>query len=307
MTAVELAAMGDPPVFRIGDVALDDSVFGGLGQTIELDLVIADVIPLDRQIAAGRFPPSGAVPLQPGVSAIARRDDSVLVSVQGGHAAMGFRRPGCFATRFLAPAALCVPLPNGLSVEVAAAGTETAITALLILTDHAQLLAGETVLVLGANGGVGRACVQLAVSLGGEVIAAARAPEALDVPAGVRTVSYDAITGLNADVIVDPVGGALFQSAILAGGHRCRHVFLGYNAGAVVELRLPLLMIAEHRILGFNEHAVAQDRFVAATRTALELLAAGTLSPVVESTFALSDIAAAYAAASSSGRTLLVP
>ena len=307
VTAVRLTAMGEPPSFELAESVLDAAQFEGLGPLVELDLVTADLIPLDRQIAAGRFPPTGPPPLQPGVSAIGRQPDGVLVSVQGGHAAMGFRRPGCLADRFVAPEALCVPLPAGLSVETAAAGTETAVTALLVLSDHARLVAGETVLVLGANGGVGRAAVQLALSMGATVIAAARRTEELDVPAGVRIVGYEALAGLGADVIVDPVGGALFQSAILAGGHRCRHVFLGYNAGAVVELRLPLLMIAEHRVLGFNEHAVARDRFVDATRSALQLLAAGTLQPVIAGTFALGDIAAAYASAGSSGRTLIVP
>jgi NADPH:quinone reductase len=309
MLAVTVQSMGVAPDYALNVTA--ESVAEPIpGPDEELiDLVAADVVPLDRQIAAGLFPPARTVPLQAGVSAVGvRRSDGAMVSVQGGHVGMGWNRPGCFATSFVAPSNVCVPLPTGLDPMVAAAGGETAITAHLVLHDHAAVKVGETVLVLGANGGVGRACVQLAVHLGCTVIAAARNPEALVVPEGVRTVSYDQLIGLGADVIVDPVGGSLFQTAILAGGHRCRHVFLGYPAGAVIELKLPLLMIAEHRIMGFNEHACGHDRFMAVTKSALHDLTAGVFDPKIGQSFPLQDAALAYAAIGTGvGRVLLTP
>ncbi len=298
---------GEPATLSVGVAVLDASAFGD-EELVEVELVAADIVPLDRQIAAGRFPPAGPTPYQPGVSAVGRLADGSLVSVQGGHHRMGFGRPGCFADRFLAPVSACLALPDGLDPLVAAAGAETTTTAHLLLHDHAALVSGERLLVLGANGGVGRACVSLGVADGAEVIAACRRPaELVDVPAGVRVVGYDDLAGLGANVIIDPVGGDVFTAAIRAGAHRCRHVFLGYPAGAVISFVLPLLMIAEHRILGVNEHAIAEPVFMASARIALNALAAGTVRPVVASTHPLADAAAAFASASSDGRSLLVP
>ena len=108
-------------------------------------------------------------------------------------------------------------------------------------------------------------------------------------------------------VIIDPVGGDVFTAAIRAGAYRCRHVFLGYPAGAVISFVLPLLMVAEHRILGVNEHAIAESVFMASAKIALDALAAGTVRPVVASTYPLVEAAAAFASVSSDGRSLLVP
>lgn len=307
--AVWIQQMGEPPVLEFGPAAPIVAV-GEHGPEIALEFVAADVVPLDRQIAAGKFPPSGPTPIQAGVSAVARRvDTGALVSVQGGHAQKGFRSPGCFAERFSAPASLLCPIPDGLDPLQAAAGLETGITAELILTDHAALQPGERVLVLGANGGVGRACVQLAVAAGAEVIAVVRDPASYVVPvdADIKVISPEGVVfGMGVNVIVDPIGGPMFQQAILAGAHQCRHVFLGYNAGAVVELRLPLLMIAEHRILGFNEHTVSNPRFMAVAALTTERIATGVLRSLVAGTVALADAAVAYASAGSVGRTLLV-
>lgn len=309
---VLIERVGEPPVISVGPGALDPTGFpapsaDGVADLVEVELIAADIVPLDRQIAAGRFPPAAPAPYQPGVSAVGRLSNGQLVSVQGGHHRMGFGRPGCFAERFLAPKGACLELPVGLDPIVAAAGAETTTTAHLLLRDHAGLVPGERVLVLGANGGVGRSCVALAVAGGAEVIAASRRPAELDLPDGVRTVGYDELAGLEANVIIDPVGGDVFSAAVRAGAYRCRHVFLGYPAGAVISFVLPLLMIAEHRILGVNEHAIPEPVFLAAARSALDALAAGIIAPVVASTHRLNDAAAAFASASSSGRTLLIP
>ncbi len=304
---VVVEATGAAPAIVVDEAPALLSAFGDETSVVEVHLVAADIVPLDRQIAAGKFPPAGPAPYQPGVSAVGRLADGSLVSVQGGHHRMGFGRPGCFADRFLAPSRACLPLPVGLDPMVAAAGAEITTTAHLLLHDHAALQPGERILVLGANGGVGGACVQLALAFGADVIAASRRPDELVVASGVRTIGYDAMAGLGANVIIDPVGGDVFAAAVLAGAHRCRHIFLGYPAGAVISFVLPLLMIAEHRIYGVNEHAIAEDIFLSAARSALGALAAGTVVPHIAAVFPLADAAAAFAAPSSPGRTLLVP
>jgi NADPH:quinone reductase len=303
--AVTVSAFGVPPTIEVRTI--DEPEAGP--DEIVLDLVAADVVPLDRQIAQGFFPPANTLPLSVGVSAVARRRDTGdLVSVQGGHIGMGITRAGCFASSFVAPTNVLAPLPAGLNPIVAAAGSATAITAILALRDHAALCEGERVLVLGASGGVGRACMQLATHLGAVVTGAARDPLSVEAPMGTTMVGYEQIIGLDVDVIVDPVGGQLFQTAILAGRHRCRHVFLGFAGGATVDLKLPLMMIAEHRVLGFNEHATGHDRLMEVTAEAMRYLAAGILVPMLGGTYPLADAATAYGAVGSGlGRILLVP
>ena len=309
--AVEIEQMGEPPAFRVRKI--DDPVVAaalpvpqsgsgpGPGPVdVVLDLVAADVLPLDVQIAAGRFPPARPAPLQPGVSAVARRRDTgEVVAVQGGHAGMGFARAGTFASTFVAPAESLLAIPKGLDHRLVAAGLGPALTARLALCDIACVEAGETVLVLGANGGVGRACAQLARHLGATVVTAAR--DGAD-----RT--YDQLAGAGAHVIIDPVGGSILPAAILAGGSRCRHVFLGYSAGAAVELRLPLLMINEHRLMGFNEYAHPHDKFMSAAWAAIEDIEHGISVPVIAGIWPLAEASTAYATVGTgSGRVLLVP
>ena len=84
---------------------------------------------------------------------------------------------GGFGTHVLAPAALCLPLPDGFALVDAAAFTMTYATSYHALMDRAQLQAGETVLVLGAAGGVGTAAIQIAKAAGATVIAAASSDE----------------------------------------------------------------------------------------------------------------------------------
>ncbi len=140
-----------------------------------LDLLAADVQPLDRQIAAGALPGSGPLPMVAGVSAVARCEERQVV-VLGELTGKGISRDGCFADRFTAAPNQIVDAPDSLDPAVIAAGALLGLHARHVLFEIAQAAAGERVLVLGATGGFGAATMQIAAASGLVVVAAARRP-----------------------------------------------------------------------------------------------------------------------------------
>src|SRR5689334_8813457 len=163
---------------------------------------------------------------------------------------------GGFATHVIAPAVQCMPLPAGFDLVDAAAFIMTYGTSWHALMDRAQLKAGETVLVLGAAGGVGTAAIQIAKAAGATVIAAASTDEKLELCRRIgadHVVNYattplrDALKamtgGRGPDVVLDPVGGDLAEAALRAIAWRGRYLVVGFADGRIPALpwNLPLL------------------------------------------------------------------
>lgn len=170
---------------------------------------------------------------------------------------------GGFATHAIAPAALCMPLPDGFPHVDAAAFIMIYATSHHALVDRAQLRAGETVLVLGAAGGVGTAAIQIAKKMGARVIAAASSDEkcALCLSTGADAViNYsaenlrEAIKGLTdgkgPDVIYDPVGGDFTEPAFRSIAWRGRYLVVGFAAGPIPSLPLNLALLKGASIVG---------------------------------------------------------
>ena len=160
---------------------------------------------------------------------------------------------GGFATHTLAPAKLCLPLPDGFSATDGAAFIMTYATSHHALVDRAQLKAGETVLILGAAGGVGTAAIQIAKAMGAKVIAAASTDEkcALCTSLGAdETINYsqqnlrealkELTQGRGPDVIYDPVGGELAEPAFRSIAWRGRYLVVGFAGGPIPSLPLNL-------------------------------------------------------------------
>ena len=232
-----------------------------------LELVAAELMPLDLQIAAGRLPSVTVKDLRPGQVAIARNAAGELLSVQGGRVGFGLGGPhGTFAESFDAAGASAVPVPPGLDPLVAAAGVSSVLAARLAL-EAAQTEVGDVVLVVGARGAVGSAAASLARSRGCEVVEITRA----DPQAALAAAPP-------ADVVVDMVGGPLLADVIRASGPRARHVLVGYAGDGVTTFALPLLLVREHRLMGLNVYATPQREFDAAHVGALADLAEGRVS-----------------------------
>lgn len=171
---------------------------------------------------------------------------------------------GGFAEKAVVKAKACAPMPPGLSFDLAAAVTLTYGTSLHALQDRARLRAGETLLVLGAAGGVGLAAVELGKALGARVIAAVSSetkaavvrehgadlavvyPAKINDPKALAALFKDACTQLGAaggaDVIYDPVGGDYTEPALRAIAWQGRYLVVGFPGGIPkIPLNLPLL------------------------------------------------------------------
>ena len=224
---------------------------------------------------------------------------------------------GGFATHTLAPAERCMPLPPGFSFVDAAAFIMTYATSHHALADRAQLKAGETVLVLGAAGGVGTAAIQIAKAMGAKVIAAASSDEkcALCKSIGAdSTINYakenlrdalKALTGGNGpDVIYDPVGGDFAEPAFRSIAWRGRYLVVGFAAGPIPALPFNLALLKGASIVGvfWGDYARREPKANAAMMAELaQWYGDGKIKPVIDSTMPMAELKAAYAHMGSRG------
>jgi len=218
---------------------------------------------------------------------------------------------GGFGTHTLAPAALCLPLPSGFPFVDAAAFIMTYATSHHALLDRGQLKAGETVLVLGAAGGVGTAAIQIAKAAGARVIAAASTDEkcALCQSIGAdATINYskenlrEALKALTdskgPDVIYDPVGGDLAEPAFRSIAWRGRYLVVGFAAGPIPSLPLNLPLLKGASLVGvfWGDFAKREPKANGAMMMALaQWYAQGKIKPVIDRTMPMAELKAAYA------------
>jgi NADPH:quinone reductase len=220
-------------------------------------------------------------------------------------------RYGAWAERACVPAAMLLPVPVGRSMTAAAAFPITYNTSYYALKDRARLRAGETLLVLGAAGGVGLAAVELGHAMGARVIAvastaekrAACAAHGADVtleadPARLRAAVREATDGAGVDVVYDPVGGDLSELALRSLAWDGRFLVIGFASGEIpaIPLNLPLLKGAS--VIGVFWGAWAERNAKAAMsnrRELNDLWAGGALNPAVFRTYPFTEAASALA------------
>ena len=217
---------------------------------------------------------------------------------------------GGFATHTLAPAKLCLPLPDGFSATDGAAFIMTYATSHHALVDRAQLKAGETVLILGAAGGVGTAAIQIAKAMGAKVIAAASTDEkcALCTSLGAdATINYsqqnlrealkELTQGRGPDVIYDPVGGELAEPAFRSIAWRGRYLVVGFAGGPIPSLPLNLPLLKGASLVGvfWGDFARREPQANATMMAELsQWYAQGKIKPVLDRTLPMSELKAAY-------------
>jgi len=218
---------------------------------------------------------------------------------------------GGFGTHTIAPAALCMPLPAGFSHVDAAAFIMIYATSWHALMDRAQLKAGETVLVLGAAGGVGTAAIQIAKAAGARVIAAASTDEkcafcsALGADATINYTSKNlrdeikTLTGGNGpDVIYDPVGGDFAEPAFRSIAWRGRYLVVGFASGPIPSLPLNLTLLKGASIVGvfWGDFARREPKANAAMMAELaRWYTEGKIKPAIDRTMPMAELKAAYA------------
>ncbi len=224
---------------------------------------------------------------------------------------------GGFGTHTLAPAKLCMPLPAGFPAVDAAAFIMIYATSHHALIDRAALKTGETVLILGAAGGVGTAAIQIAKAAGARVIAAASTDEkcALCKSLGAdETINYTTqnmrevlktlTEGKGPDVIYDPVGGDFAEPAFRSIAWRGRYLVVGFAAGPIPALPFNLALLKGASIVGvfWGDFARREPQANAAMMAELaQWYAQGKVKPAIDRTMPMSDLKAAYAHMGSRG------
>ena len=222
-----------------------------------------------------------------------------------------FAGTGGFGTHAVVNAALVMPLLPGFAFDDAAAFILTYGTTHHALLDRAALGAGETVLVLGAAGGVGTAAIQIAKAVGARVIAAASSDEkcALCREIGAdATINYSsanirdelkALTGgKGPDVVYDPVGGDLAEPVFRSIAWRGRYLVVGFAQGGIPALPLNLALLKGASIVGVFWGEFARREPKANAKALGELAqwyAQGKVKPVIDSRLPMHELPAAYA------------
>lgn len=292
------------PVAGKGEVVLDVKA---VGVNFPDTLIIQDLYQFKPQRP---FAPGGEV------SGVVASLGEGVSTLKVGDRVIGSTGWGGMAEKLAISADRCIPIPNNMPFNEAAAFIMTYGTSQYALKNRAALKAGETLLVLGAAGGVGIAAVELGKAMGAKVIAACSTQEKVDVAiahgadAGVvyPTGTFDkadkkALADIfkqacgpnGADVIYDAVGGDYAEASLRAIAWEGRFLVVGFPAG-IPAIPLNLTLLKSCQIIGvFWGAFVAREPVANAANVAelMALYAAGKIKPHVSATFALADGAAA--------------
>jgi NADPH2:quinone reductase len=328
MKAVVCKAWGPPDSLVVENIA---DLVPGAGQVV-VDVEAAGVNFPDVLTVQGKYQVKPDLPFTPGnefagiVRSVGKVSGDGVSAFKPGDRVIGFTRTGAFAEQVLAPVDALMPMPPGLDFDVAAAITLTYGTSHHAIVDRGALQAGETMLVLGAAGGVGLAAIEIGKALGARVIAAASSPDKLAVckahgadvlidysKEDLREALKAATDGRGPDVIYDPVGGVYSEPALRSIAWRGRHLVVGFANGEIPKLPWNLMLLKGASVVGvFWGDFVRREpqANMAAMRQMMGWMAEGKLRPLVSRRYALQDTAQALndmAARKVTGKVVIVP
>ncbi|OHC62767.1 MAG: NADPH:quinone oxidoreductase [Rhodocyclales bacterium GWA2_65_20] len=261
----------------------------------------------DALMVQGLYQVKPPLPFTPGaeISGIVKAVGSEVKHYQPGDRVIALTSTGGFAEECLADMARVMPLAAGMDFETGAALVLTYGTSLHGLKDCGHLQAGETLVVLGAAGGVGISAIEIGKAMGARVIAAASSDDKLELCKKVGaddTVNYstenlkdrinELTAGKGADVVYDPVGGPYTEPALRALAWHGRLLVIGFAAGDIPKIPLNLALLKERAIIGVywgdsTRHDPAGH--LANLHQLHEWFAAGTIHPVVSERFPLAE------------------
>jgi NADPH2:quinone reductase len=276
----------------------------------------------DLLVAEGKYQVIPPAPYSPG--------KEVAGIVGGKRRVMAQVEHGAYAEKVLAREVDCHPLPDGMPFEDAAALGLAYQTAWFALTDRAGYREGETVLVTGASGGVGLAGVQIAKALGATVIAGVTSKDkgelcrrhgadhvidlaAPDLRESVRSQVHAAVGKRGVDVVLESVGGDVFDGALRALGWRGRLVVIGFAAGRIPEVKANYLLLKNIAVAGlqWSDYRERDPAWVArAQQNLYKLYLEKKLKPEITATYPLArfaDALARFEQRAVQGKLLLVP
>lgn len=276
-----------------------------------LDVQAAGVNFPDTLIIEGKYQFQPPLPFSPGgeaagvVAAVGEKAGAFKV----GDRVMALTGWGAFAEQVAVPFYNVLPIPASMDFTTAAAFGMTYGTSMHALRQRGQLQAGETLLVLGASGGVGLAAVEIGKAMGARVIAAASSAEKLAVAkaagadelidysqANLREEIKRLTGGQGVDVIYDPVGGELFEQAVRGLAWNGRLLVVGFASGSIPQLAANLVLLKGAAVLGVFWGAFAQRQPEDNAANFHQLFAwhaEGKLKPLVSQTYPLAEAGAA--------------
>lgn len=286
----------------------------GKGEVL-VDVHAASVNFPDLLVVGGTYqnlPPRPFVPGKDLAGVVAEVGDGVTSLKPGDHVIAQVEH-GAFAERCVVRENLCFFMPLKMSFVEGAAMGLVYLTAHYALLERAQFKPGEIVLVTGAAGGVGLACVQLAKALGATVVAAVSTPEkgeiaraggadhvvltnAPDLRESFRKQVYDAVGKRGVDIVLDSVGGDVFDASLRTLAWCGRLVIIGFAAGRIPEVKAGYLLVKNISLIGLQSSDY-RERVPEKVREVqdhlFELYGEGKLKPHVMAIYPLEDYLAA--------------
>jgi NADPH2:quinone reductase len=299
----------------------------GPGQVL-LDVKACSINFPDVLMAQGLYQVRPPLPFTPGVemAGLVAEAGTGVRRVRTGDRVMAVAGWGGIAEKCVVDAEWVNAMPDAMGFDQGAAFLFTYETALHGLGDRGRLEAGETLLVLGAAGGVGLAAVEVGKAMGARVIAAASTPEkrALCRSLGAdETVDYvsgslrerigELTGGAGVDVVFDPVGGPMTEVALRATAWRGRLLVIGFASGGIPKVPANHLLLKERSLVGVYWGEAARrdpDKHRANVARLMEWFAAGKVNPVVSERVPLGEAAAAMsrmAARGVLGKVVVLP
>ncbi len=266
----------------------------------------------DALLVEGKYQFRPKLPFVPGME-LAGTITAVGTGVKDfrpGDTVMATSQVGAFAEEVTVAAHRVIRRPAAVAPDVAAASLVTYATTLYAFKDRAQLQPGESVLVLGAAGGVGTAAIEIAKILGARVIAAASTEEKLAVCRELgadETVNYatenlrerlKAFAPNGIDVVYDPVGGPYSEPALRSTGWNGRFLVIGFASGEIPKIPLNLALLNSRSLLGayWGDWAGRNpDKSHANLARIAEWITAGRVRPVISRRLRLEDVPGALA------------
>jgi NADPH:quinone reductase len=265
---------------------------------------------VDGLFIAGQYQIKPALPFTPG-SEIAGHVTAVgngVVGYRVGERVMATIGLGGFASHVVVTARSLAILPHGFDAPRAATFTQSFSTCLLALRDRAQARPGESVLVLGAGGGIGLAAIAVARALGCRVLGAASSQEkrlaamaagasdVVDTAESLKDAARQFAGGTGIDIVLDPIGGPAAEPSLRALGDGGRYLVVGFASGTIPTIPLNQVLLRNRSVLGIDwgiwamQHAEEQQAILG---DLLVMVSNGALNPVQPTTYPLEEAAVA--------------
>lgn len=324
MKTIRCKEWGGPELLAVEEVALPPPAKG----EVHIRVCAAGVNFPDLLMIQKRYQIQPPLPFTPGaeVAGEVLAVGEGVVHVKAGDRVASFCGLGGFAEEVNAPANATMPIPQGMAFDVGASFTLAYGTSWHAVRDRAALQARETMLVLGAAGGVGLAAIEIGKAIGARVVAAASTDEKLAVckehgADGVINYARDDLReGIlrecgkkGPDVIYDPVGGAFAEPAFRSIGWRGRYLVIGFADGTIPALPMNLPLLKGASIVGVfwgNFVAREPEANLKGLAELMRWLSEGKLKPRIWARYSLADVPQALndvAARKVVGKAVIVP